>query len=78
MKSIDVQYHHTTQSFNLYYRPIWEWAQDLLQNAQLEPYWVWDAQKLYKLDGEDFICYYDEPWTADRFWEIQVSILSYI
>ena len=60
MKSITVQYHHTTQSFDLHYCPIWEWAQDLLQNAQLELYWVWDAQKLYKLIGEDFVCFYDE------------------
>ena len=70
MKSINVQYHHTTQSFNLYYHSIWEWAQNLLQNDQLEPYWVWDAQKLYKLNSEDFVHFYDEPWTADRFWEI--------
>jgi Plavaka transposase len=33
----------------------------------------WDAQHLYKYNGSAFIRFIHEPWTADRWWTIQVS-----
>jgi hypothetical protein len=34
----------------------------------------WDAERLYKYNGADFVQFIHEPWTADRWWRIQVSI----
>ena len=46
---------------------------DLLNNPHLAPHFVWDAERLYKHNGAEFERFYDEPWTADRWWDIQVS-----
>jgi hypothetical protein len=46
---------------------------DLLQDTRLAPSFVWDAQRLYKHNGTGFERFIDEPWTADRWWRIQVG-----
>jgi hypothetical protein len=47
---------------------------DLLQDPLLAPHFVWDAQRLYKHDGTHFERFIHEPWTADRWWEVQVCM----
>ena len=48
--------------------------ESLLSNKELVSHMVWDARRLYRYDekSKSFIRVYDEPWTADRHWEIQV------
>ncbi|KAI5981970.1 hypothetical protein EDD15DRAFT_2182044 [Pisolithus albus] len=67
-------YKKKTLTYEVFARPVWEWALDLLQNELLAPHFVWDAQRLYKYSGEGFERFYDEPWTADRWWDIQSSL----
>ena len=62
--------------FDFWCRPLWDWVLDLVCNSLLAPYFEWDAQKLYKFDGEVFIQFFDELWTVKRFWEVQVRIFS--
>ena len=69
---VTTQYKNEERTYNLYARSIWEWALDLLQNPQLAPHFVWDAQRLYKHDGEKYERFFGEPWTGDRWWDIQV------
>lgn len=38
----------------------------------LAPHFHWDAEQLYKYDGKDFVRFIHEPWTAERFWRVQV------
>ncbi|KAI6105102.1 hypothetical protein EV401DRAFT_2060642 [Pisolithus croceorrhizus] len=40
----------------------------------LAPYFVWDAQHVYKYSGKAFEHFYDEPWMADHWWDIQSSL----
>ncbi|KAI6038298.1 hypothetical protein EDC04DRAFT_2868477 [Pisolithus marmoratus] len=54
--------------------PVWEWALNLLENKLLAPHFVWDAQHLYKYSEEGFEHFYDEPWMADHWWDIQSSL----
>ncbi|KAI9435631.1 hypothetical protein BJY52DRAFT_1197489 [Lactarius psammicola] len=56
------------------HRPLWNWAVDLILDPQLAPHFEWDAQKVFKHDGENVTCVYDEPWTADTFWNFQSQI----
>ncbi|OCH88039.1 hypothetical protein OBBRIDRAFT_805629 [Obba rivulosa] len=51
-------------------------VQDLVQDLLLIPHFVWDAERLYKFDKENgqWIQFYDEPWTADRWWNIQSKL----
>ncbi|KAI6139684.1 hypothetical protein BKA82DRAFT_4332162 [Pisolithus tinctorius] len=58
-------------TFPIHIRPLWDWALDLLQNPSLAPHFVWDAERVFKLDGETYERFYTEPWTGDRWWDIQ-------
>ncbi|EIW85602.1 hypothetical protein CONPUDRAFT_150407 [Coniophora puteana RWD-64-598 SS2] len=63
-------------------RDLWDWSLDLLHNEQLIPHFVWDAQRVHKHNGKsgpesDYIRFIDEPWTADRWWDIQDSLPQY-
>ncbi|KAI6012112.1 hypothetical protein BKA83DRAFT_4466503 [Pisolithus microcarpus] len=57
--------------FQVHMRPLWDWALDLLQNPSLAPHFIWDAQRLFKHNGEKYERFYTEPWTGDRWWDIQ-------
>jgi hypothetical protein len=54
------------------FRPLWDWAVDLIMNPQLYPYFEWDAQRIFRRTGETTTRVYHEPWTGDAFWNIQV------
>ncbi|KAK7680232.1 hypothetical protein QCA50_016741 [Cerrena zonata] len=71
---IDVDYKKTKHTYDVWTRSIWEWSLDILQNPDLEPYFVWDAEKLFKFNGEDFIQFIDEPWTGSQWWKIQSQL----
>jgi hypothetical protein len=47
----------------------------LVQDRILAPHIQWDAQRLSKFNGKEYIRFIHEPYTADRFWEIQVCFL---
>lgn len=64
--------------FDFWCRSLWDWVLDLVGNPLLAPYFEWDAQKLFKHDGTNFVRFVDEPWTANRFWNVQVSLLLYL
>lgn len=63
------------RSFPIYHRDFWEWAMTLVKDPVLAPYMEWSAQKLYKWNGEEWVRFVNEPWTADLWWEEQVCIL---
>jgi hypothetical protein len=56
------------------YRPLWDWATDLLSDVQLAPHFIWDAQRLAKFDGSSFVHFFMEPWTTDHMWEVQSQL----
>ncbi|KAG1731089.1 uncharacterized protein EDB91DRAFT_1058995 [Suillus paluster] len=58
--------------FDVYTYPLWDWALDLLLDPLLVPYYIWDAQQLYKHDGICYECFLHEPRTADHWWNVQV------
>ncbi|KAF8134322.1 hypothetical protein EV363DRAFT_1161139, partial [Boletus edulis] len=72
--TISVPYMQETLEFEVYTRPLWEWALDLLEDPLLTPHFVWDAQRLYKHDGTRFERFIHEPWTADCWWDIQTAL----
>jgi hypothetical protein len=62
--------HEATEDF--WHCNLWEWAVDMVVNPLLAPHFVWDACELSKFNGEEFVRFIHEPWTADRLWEVQV------
>ena len=73
--TISVPYKKQELSYVVQVRSVWQWVLDLLNNPHLAPHFVWDAERLYKRDGVQFDRFYDKPWTADRWWDIQVSCI---
>ncbi|KAI0683249.1 hypothetical protein BC835DRAFT_1423488 [Cytidiella melzeri] len=47
-----------------------------LNHPLLAPHFEWDAQRLSKFDGTKWVRFYDEPWTASKFAEVQSHISS--
>ncbi|KAG1832600.1 hypothetical protein F4604DRAFT_1886959 [Suillus subluteus] len=72
--TITVRHKWEDLPFDVYTRPLWDWALDLLHDPLLAPHFVWDAQRLYKHDGTHFERFFHEPWTADRWWNVQSSL----
>lgn len=60
----------------MWLRPLWDWCTELLLNPTLVAQFQWNAEKLFKFDGEIFERFIDEPWTANLWWDIQVSQLK--
>lgn len=59
--------------YDIYFRPLWTWCRELLANEALIGEFTWDAQQIFKYNGEHFERFIDEPWTADAWWQFQVS-----
>lgn len=63
-------------TFDVWGRDLWDWTRDLLADPELIKHFEWDARRLSKFDGSSFIRFLDEPWTAERFWEVQVCVTT--
>lgn len=50
------------------------WARNALEDAYLGRVCEYDAVKLSKFDGEEWIPFVTEPWTGRRMWDIQVCL----
>ncbi|KAF8123035.1 hypothetical protein EV363DRAFT_1550073 [Boletus edulis] len=68
---VTVEYKKEPRTFEVHVWPLWDWALDLLNNPLIAPHFVWDAQRLHQYDGEEYQRFYTEPWTGDRWWDIQ-------
>ncbi|KAG1824182.1 hypothetical protein EV424DRAFT_1471936 [Suillus variegatus] len=66
---ITVPYKKEQRVYETHALPLWDWALDLLANPLLAPHFVWDAQQVFKHNGREFECFYNEPWTGDRWWD---------
>ncbi|KAG1726802.1 uncharacterized protein EDB91DRAFT_1239606 [Suillus paluster] len=62
------------QTFPLFHHSLWDWVTDLLQDPQVGPNFIFNAQRLSKFNGEKFVWFIHEPWTANAFWEYQSKI----
>ena len=60
--------------FDVYGRDMWDWAMSLVANPNISQHMKWDAQQLYKWNGERWVHYVHEPWTGKLWWEIQACI----
>ncbi|KAI0651235.1 hypothetical protein C8Q79DRAFT_922050 [Trametes meyenii] len=61
----------TPRNHDVYCRDLWEWVVDLLSNAYLVSRMDFNAMKLSRFNGKEWIACYDEPATARIFGEIQ-------
>ncbi|KAF9500138.1 hypothetical protein BDN71DRAFT_1577754 [Pleurotus eryngii] len=71
---IEVEYDGEKMTFEMWYRPLWDWALSLIQDSSLVPYFEWNSQQLYKFNGTDFICFVDKPLTGEQLWNMESEI----
>ncbi|KAI0087282.1 hypothetical protein BDY19DRAFT_893062 [Irpex rosettiformis] len=69
-----VDYNSQPHEFMLHSRSLWEWILQQVKDPLLAPHFHWDAQRLSKYDGETWVRFYDEPWTATKFAQVQQEI----
>jgi hypothetical protein len=65
-----VQYKNKEVEYQVSTCPIWAWIEELLDDLNNVSLFQWNTERHYKFDWEWFI---DEPWTADNWWNIQIS-----
>ncbi|KAG1786171.1 uncharacterized protein HD556DRAFT_1434837 [Suillus plorans] len=73
-EEVVVPFQGVDQTFPFFHCSLWDWAVDLLQDREVGPHFVFDAQQLSKFNGEKFVWFIHEPWTASAFWEYQSKI----
>lgn len=75
--SFEIPYEGKLRTTTFQYRSLWEWSEWILKHPAVG-YSQWDAYKIYHYDPEveQYMRMIDEPYTADRAWEIQVRISS--
>ncbi|KAF8884449.1 hypothetical protein BD779DRAFT_1674068 [Infundibulicybe gibba] len=71
---VKVTYQDEEFSFPFTHRSLWGWVTDILSDPFLASQCTWDAEILEKFDGNDFVRFFHEPWTGDRFWEVQSKL----
>ncbi|KAI5988478.1 hypothetical protein F5J12DRAFT_685078, partial [Pisolithus orientalis] len=69
-----VPYKKEECTFKAHIHPLWEWALDILENPFLGPHFTWGAQQLYRHNSIEYEHFYNEPWTRDYWWDIQLSL----
>lgn len=72
-KEFTVPYKNQQRTFEIQMRDPWDWAVDILMDPVLAPCLVWDAQIRSSWIGDDWERFFTEPWTAESFWDAQVS-----
>ena len=69
---MEVDYQGTKLNFSIWKRDLWDYCTSLLSNRRLILDFHWYAEKRYRHDGKKWVRFIDEPYTADRWWDIQV------
>lgn len=68
-----VDYKNEPQKFDIQIREPWDWVMEIIKSESLCPKISWDAERRYRWDGSLWERIIDEPWTADAWWDAQVS-----
>ncbi len=48
---------------------------DMVSDPLLAPHFQWDSRQLYKWNGTRYSRFIHDPFTADRYWNVQVSLV---
>ncbi|KAF5387276.1 hypothetical protein D9757_006821 [Collybiopsis confluens] len=59
--------------YELYYRPVWDWIQELVRHKALVSKMEWHAQRMYRYDSstKKWKRFIEEAWSASSWWKIQ-------
>ncbi|KAH8991781.1 hypothetical protein EDB86DRAFT_3065116 [Lactarius hatsudake] len=72
--TVSVSYNGKELKFDVYHCALWDWAMDLVQSSQLATHFHWDAEKIFQCNEGSSVRVFNEPWSADAFWDAQSQI----
>ena len=75
---IRVPYKNQMREHKLLFKDLFQCGLDLLHEPYLSPHFVWHAERTYKFNGQHFVRFIEEPWQANRWYDIEVSRKSLI
>ncbi len=67
-------YDKKTLEFDMHCRSLWQWALALIRDPTLAQHIVWHAVKQFKMTDGTWLRFWDEPNTANYWWEVEVCI----
>ena len=73
---VTASYKGTAYRFIFEYRDPWEWILSVIQEESLAPVTMWNAVWKFYCSGDFEERIYDEPNTADTWWNVDVSLIS--
>jgi Plavaka transposase len=74
-KTITVPYQKEDYKYDIWSFDLWEWALQLLRDPFYVSQMRWDALRLFRHNGQTFERFINEPWTANYWWQVQVTSL---
>ncbi|RPD52844.1 hypothetical protein L227DRAFT_514113, partial [Lentinus tigrinus ALCF2SS1-6] len=74
---IEVPYRKGTLEFDVHTRSSWQWALALIKDTTLAQHITWHAVKQFKFTDGEWVRFWDEPNTADYWWDVQVCMSYY-
>ncbi|KAF8804428.1 hypothetical protein BYT27DRAFT_7106461 [Phlegmacium glaucopus] len=72
--TVTATYQGKVSEFTFEYRDPWEWILSVVQDESLAPMAMWNAVRKYYCKGDFEERLYDEPNTADTWWNVDVSL----
>ncbi len=72
--SVSVEFQGRTHRFDFEYRDPWEWILALIHDESLAPLCMWNSVRKFHCIKDEEERIFDEPNTADSWWEADVSI----
>ncbi|KAH9161604.1 hypothetical protein EDB89DRAFT_2080510 [Lactarius sanguifluus] len=72
VSTVFVPHNGKNLEFNVHHRPLWDWAKDLIQSSQLAQHFHWDAERIFRCTGDSSVRVFNEPWSGDAFWDVQL------
>ncbi|KAI0690406.1 hypothetical protein C8T65DRAFT_745808 [Cerioporus squamosus] len=73
-KEFVVEYEHGPKTYKFQHRDAWDWAESLLVDPLMCRHFVWHAYKQFKRINGKWVRFIDEPFTADRLYDLESSL----
>jgi Plavaka transposase len=76
--TVEAEYKDEAVEYTVWASDLWEsWALQLLKDPVYIHKMHWDAIRTFRHNGRAWERFFTEPWTADAWWEVQVSVVDF-
>ena len=76
--NITARYQGVDIVFLLWRIKAWDWCKSLLDDPALQNEFRWDAERVFRHNGQEFERFFNKLWTANRWWKVQVSVFTHL